>query len=479
MKCKLLVLFLCLVAFKSRGQVDIRPINHYHAISGVIGAYSNLELYTDSVEDFNVETWISDVPHFIECRAFTSDTALAITGSGLSFGDLGNLDTGRVRFYISSVQTSTVDTSIQYLGLKKYLQADTFYGWLSYKLTGGKLVFFPLLGTYACYDSLLFIDVAWSTSPNSPLPAGHDCYAILPDTVSTCQGTTTTLTATGGNDFLWSTGQTGDAISIVTFQDTTYSVTATGTGGCVDSASIFVKALPAPVAEIQPDTGLEICTGDTLTVTAQGGVSYNWNTGDTTNSFSIFQPGSYAVTAAGISGCTDSTSVSVTSAGNYPIADFDFTISEDTARFENMSLDATDYYWTFGDNATSNNVDPEHVFSQDSVYQVCLTVSNNCGSDSTCKVVPFFFSGIHTESESKVGVYFERPLLNIFIYSGGSIHFQSIRLLSISGQELVTVLPSPNTHRTTVNIKHLSPGLYLCVIAFSNGKVVVKKVVVE
>ncbi len=44
--------------------------------------------------------------------------------------------------------------------------------------------------------------------------------------------------------------------------------------------------------------------------------------------------------------------------------------------FTNLSQNATSYYWDFGDNSTSTEENPSHLYSQTGVYLVRLTV---CG----------------------------------------------------------------------------------------------------
>lgn len=73
----------------------------------------------------------------------------------------------------------------------------------------------------------------------------------------------------------------------------------------------------------------------------------------------------------------------------YPKADFGTTNGMDpTINFFDMSLrDPTDWYWEFGDGDTSTQQNPVHTYEWNGVYDVCLTVSNQYGSDSICKKV--------------------------------------------------------------------------------------------
>ncbi|MFH2143584.1 MAG: gliding motility-associated C-terminal domain-containing protein, partial [Bacteroidota bacterium] len=131
--------------------------------------------------------------------------------------------------------------------------------------------------------------------------------AAISGTLNICEGNSTTLTATGGNSYSWSSGQTTDAITVSPASNTTYIVTVTNTTtGCSSTATATVNVTPVPTITVTGDTVL--CVGESTTLTANGGDSYAWSTGDNTASTSI-TPGSttiYTVTVTiTASGCTN------------------------------------------------------------------------------------------------------------------------------------------------------------------------------
>jgi len=125
-----------------------------------------------------------------------------------------------------------------------------------------------------------------------------------------CAGESTTLTATGGETYLWSTGQSGPSISVSPASTTTYTVTATN-NGCTGTASVnvVVNPLPVPVAAASPGG---ICSGQSATLTASGGSNYLWNTGQTDASISVspLDTTTYSVTATS-NGCTATTEITL------------------------------------------------------------------------------------------------------------------------------------------------------------------------
>jgi gliding motility-associated-like protein len=57
-------------------------------------------------------------------------------------------------------------------------------------------------------------------------------------------------------------------------------------------------------------------------------------------------------------------------------------------KFTNQSLNAILYTWNFGDNTSSDEVNPEHFFKRTGNYTVCLVATNDVGcTDTACKSV--------------------------------------------------------------------------------------------
>src|SRR5690606_14674101 len=97
-----------------------------------------------------------------------------------------------------------------------------------------------------------------------------------------CYGDSTTLTASGGIDYLWNTGETTSSITVSPLATTTYEVLVTDANGCENTATVTVTVNPLPLAAAGED--VVICYGDSTTLTASGGVAYLCNTGETTSS---------------------------------------------------------------------------------------------------------------------------------------------------------------------------------------------------
>jgi hypothetical protein len=96
---------------------------------------------------------------------------------------------------------------------------------------------------------------------------------ILSDN-NNCSGETVKLFASGGDNYVWSTGETTDTIYVSPDIAITYQVAGTDNYGCPATASYDLKMGTLPVAVVEGKT--DICAGESATLTASGGGSYKW-----------------------------------------------------------------------------------------------------------------------------------------------------------------------------------------------------------
>ncbi|MDZ7879800.1 MAG: PKD domain-containing protein [Saprospiraceae bacterium] len=106
----------------------------------------------------------------------------------------------------------------------------------------------------------------------------HPNVAITGNT-NICQGSSTTLTATGSASYLWSNGATTPSVTVN--QSGTFTVTVTNSSGCTGTASQTVTVIPPPKA----DFGFTTQGGRVnLTSLSTGASSYLWRFGNDTTS---------------------------------------------------------------------------------------------------------------------------------------------------------------------------------------------------
>ncbi|MBL4592525.1 MAG: gliding motility-associated C-terminal domain-containing protein [Flavobacteriales bacterium] len=154
-------------------------------------------------------------------------------------------------------------------------------------------------------DNNSCIDSANINIQVNPLPVIN-----ITGNTSICSGSSTLLTASGGTSYLWNTADITSSINVNPTITTNYSVVGTSANGCSDSIQITVTVLPQPIANI---SGINtICFGESTTLIATGGGTYNWNTLDTSSSITVTPNDTTAYTViVNIGGCIDSISYNV------------------------------------------------------------------------------------------------------------------------------------------------------------------------
>ena len=78
---------------------------------------------------------------------------------------------------------------------------------------------------------------------------------------------------------------------------------------------------------------------------------------------------------------------------NFPVANFRYEDFTDTFHFRDLSVGVpTDWFWDFGDGTTSTEQHNNHFYEIPDEYRVCLTVSNDNGSNTLCDTIQFGIS---------------------------------------------------------------------------------------
>ncbi|MDA3821214.1 MAG: Ig-like domain-containing protein [Bacteroidales bacterium] len=128
--------------------------------------------------------------------------------------------------------------------------------------------------------------------------------------ITSCEGNDVILVApTGFETYNWNNGVSlNDSLHVSSSGE--YTLEVSNTEGCGASDTIQVDFSPTPIASISGNQS--ICEGESVEVTASGGTSYLWSTGELSSSISVtpLETTVYSVTVTE-NGCADSTDVTV------------------------------------------------------------------------------------------------------------------------------------------------------------------------
>ncbi|WPO83891.1 choice-of-anchor L domain-containing protein [Chryseobacterium sp. JJR-5R] len=113
-----------------------------------------------------------------------------------------------------------------------------------------------------------------TVTQNTTLPVA----ALTATVLQICPGESVTLTASGGVSYNWGGGLPGNGNTQVVSptQNTTYSVYAVGANGCVSANQATVTIVVGPPVAVLAASKSKICAGESVTLTASGGVTYEW-----------------------------------------------------------------------------------------------------------------------------------------------------------------------------------------------------------
>ena len=187
----------------------------------------------------------------------------------------------------------------------------------------------------------------------------------------------------------------------------TYQVCLTVTDTCVSDSICKQVSVVCPVPDAAFATSINNVTvtfSDSSTGT--GSLAWAWNFGDG-NSSSLQNPihtytfiGTYSACLVAADTCSSDTicdtfAVSCPGLG----ASFSFSTTNLIAGFTNASSGggAMSWFWQFGDGQSSMLQDPIHGYAIAGSYQVCLTATDTCGSDSVCNTVTVSCPGLNSE----------------------------------------------------------------------------------
>ncbi|WP_299336515.1 T9SS type A sorting domain-containing protein [uncultured Psychroserpens sp.] len=189
-------------------------------------------------------------------------------------------------------------------------------------------------------------------------------------------GESVTLTATGADSYLWSTGETTQSITVNPIQDTSYSVTGT-TNNCEDTDTVTVF-LQDDSVDANAGIDTEICNGETVTLTATGGSTYLWSTGETTPSIEVSptETTTYTVTAFSESGNNSEEDSVIVTVNDIPVADAGEDVDICFGNVTTLTASGgTSYVWSTGATTPSITVSPN-----DTTTYTVEVFENNCSS---------------------------------------------------------------------------------------------------
>ncbi len=324
--------------------------------------------------------------------------------------------------------------------------------------------------TYSCTvtsPSGCLIQVETYTLTVNPLPA-----PTAANIGAYCAGQTIALSSAGGNSYSWagpaafsSISQNPNRPSATPAMAGTYTVTATSTAGCSNTATttVTVNALPTVTAS---NTG-PFCEGSALSLSAAGGNTYSWTGPNTYNATAqnpnlanatVAMAGTYTVNVTNTTTNCSNTGTTTVVVNARPLANVtgpagmcsgsSVTLSAATSTAGSGTISV--YQWQLNGNNISGATGTTYTTSAGGTYQVIVNNTNNCKDTAAIAIVvnPLpVITGTATMTPS-----------NCNTATG------ALSGLSVSGTSPFTYSWSNSSNAivgTTINLSNQPAGLYL------------------
>lgn len=324
---------------------------------------------------------------------------------------------------------------------------------------------------YLSWDDLAIIAPCSLNSPS---------VTVNTSTQTVCAGQPVSLTASGADTYLWSTGATGSAITETPLQSTAYNVIGTSSlSACSVTLTSMVIVNPTPNVLVFT-TKPSICAGETANIIANGASSYVWNTSstnpaiavtpNTTTSYTVLGFNSFSCSASAVQQIVVKPNPTVTATSNA-------IDPNQICKGESITLTgngASTYQWaanTLYIQASNAIVSPQTT----TTYSLTGTGTNGCSGVTTFVVVVSDCTGLTENLRSLEGVkVYPNPTAGDFTLELNNTLVKTIQVIDLNGKVISTNTSSLD--KVKLNIANLANGVYYVKVQ-SNNAVEVKRIV--
>ncbi len=188
-----------------------------------------------------------------------------------------------------------------------------------------------------------------------------------------CNGSIVSFTASGATTYQWNPiGSTSQTVYVTPTTNSTYTLIGTDANGCVSSDTVSVFVFAVPVVNLDPTF---ICLGYNTTLDAgNAGCTFDWSTGETTQTITVSDSGNYSVVVTSANGCASLGQTVVTVGGNITANPTTVNICSGATATLNAGNPGSTYSWSTG--ASTQTI----TTTTSGNYYVTITDPNGCAA---------------------------------------------------------------------------------------------------
>ena len=182
-----------------------------------------------------------------------------------------------------------------------------------------------------------------------------------------------------------------------------------------------------------------------------------WSTGDSILNLKDLRAGLYTLTITDSIGCFKRETFELREPASL-FADFEYSTEELSVQLINLA-DSANLLWEFGDGNSSTELNPEHTYAESGIYEICLTLNNDCEEIQICREVEVRPSSVQDYELRGSFIIYPNPATSVLtIKLLNSTTSDQIRVFNSLGQKVAII---EIVDEINWDISHLPPGLYL------------------
>lgn len=290
-----------------------------------------------------------------------------------------------------------------------------------------------------------------------------------------CAGQSVTISASGADNYDWDNGiGAGASHTVSPTVSTVYTVTGeTTAAGCTNTATVAVTVEQAPVVTVSA-SDIDLCEGETATLSASGASTYVWSPGTGLNSVTGATIGaspttSTTYTVEGSNSCgsdTETINVNVLAAPAQP------TISQSGNTLSVTLQVGETAEWFLNGSSVGNGA--SITITQNGQYTVVVSNENGCEAENTGNFEMDTASLEEVELADQLNVYPNPTNGELNITYNGQSATLNLSVIDAVGRLVITEQDLGNAQNTQINLSTYETGVYTLVFRTETGMITKK-----
>ncbi len=204
-----------------------------------------------------------------------------------------------------------------------------------------------------------------------------------------CAGEEVTLSASGANSYTWSNGANTNEIIVSPLANTIYTVHGSGTlPFCNATQTVLVNLQAAPIITVNSFPINNVCSGNAISLFAQGADEYIWSNGSVGSQFTVNLLSSTIFTVTGSNFNLSCKATKTIGINVFPLPNVRI-MGDSTACEGDMGVlkaeGANAYQWSTAQNTASINIT---INEKDKYYVTGIDYSTGCSNTASIEIVP-------------------------------------------------------------------------------------------